>query len=288
MLTSIPQVAIQSLGVNAISIGQIAVGPIKIGQLVINDFELNTAADGAFLRNLVVSVTYNMKLDWKLHIELPGKTIDDSGTEDLDSPEFIVGFGDVRVPGFENLKIDIATLEAPNVAATVDPITNLQLAAASADQVQASNVKLPTAGFGITGLGFGPLKVAGVGVPAAGLDSLTIGHVQGDAFPLGQMAISNLGLPSASVPDIVSQGVDVTGTPKPKAFHLDLGVLDLVLRVNPVAEAKVDQLVIRNVKASTSLGKITLNNVVAPYELLNLTLGQIGLNNISIPTISIA
>ncbi len=73
MLTTISQATVQAFGVNGISIGQIEIGPIQIGHLVLTDLELDTAADGAFLRNLVVSVTYNMKLDWKLHIELPGK-----------------------------------------------------------------------------------------------------------------------------------------------------------------------------------------------------------------------
>jgi hypothetical protein len=288
MLTTIPKSAIQSFGVNSVNIGQLAIGPIQIGELIITDLDVNTAADGAFLRNLVVSVTYNMQLDWKLHIELPGKTIDDSGTEDLDSTEFIVGFGDVRVPGLENLQIAIAALTATNVAATADPINNLQLGALAAEQIEANNVVLPSAGFTIAGLGLGPLTVGGVGVPAANLDSLTIGHVHGDAFPMGPITISNLGLPAATVPDITSQNVDVTATPKPKAFHLDLGCLDLVLRVNPVAEAKIDQLVISNVKASAAIGKIELHNVLAPYELLNLTLGQIGLHTISVPTVAVA
>jgi hypothetical protein len=288
MLTTIPQATIQALGVNSVNIGELGIGPIQIGQLVLTDLELNTAADGAFLRNFVVSVTYNMQLDWKLHIELPGKTIDDSGTEILDSTEFIIGFGDVKVPGLENLKLDLASLTANNVAATADPVTNLQLGAVAAEQVQTNNLTLPSAGFTIAGLGFGPLNVGGVGVPAANLDSFTIGHVHGDAFPMGQMSIANLALPSASVPDITSQAVDVTATPKPKAFHLDLGCLDLVLRVNPVAEARIDQLVIRDVQASASLGKIELHNVVAPYELLNLTLGQIGVHTISVPSVAIA
>jgi hypothetical protein len=125
-------------------------------------------------------------------------------------------------------------------------------------------------------------------VPAATVDSVTIGRLRGDATPLGQMALSNLALPSASVPDIVAQGVDSVATPRPKAFHLDLGCLDLTLKVNPQAQAHIDQLVISNVRASTSIGRIELNNVVAPYELLNLTLSQVGIETISIPTVSIA
>ena len=98
MLTTISTANIQKASVNSIGVGSVGIGPVTIGQLVITDLELNTAADGAFMRNFVVTVTYNMKLDWHLHIELPGNVIDDSGTEDLDSPTFIIGFGDIRLP----------------------------------------------------------------------------------------------------------------------------------------------------------------------------------------------
>src|ERR1700738_2120030 len=99
MFTTISTANIQQASVNSVSVGSVGSGPVSIGQLIITDLEMNTAADGAFLRNFVVTVTYNMQLDWRLHIDLPGNPIDDSGTEDLDSPTFIVGFGDIRVPG---------------------------------------------------------------------------------------------------------------------------------------------------------------------------------------------
>src|SRR5205085_5669665 len=153
MLTTIAQADIQRAGANTIDVGQIGIGPITIGQLVLSNFELNTAADGAFLRNFVVTVTYTMSLDWHLHIDLPGNVIDDSGTEDLDSPTFIVGFGDIRVPGLEHLKIDIANLVVDNPAASISPVANIQLGAAAAEQIQAKNLKLPTAGFSLGGLG---------------------------------------------------------------------------------------------------------------------------------------
>jgi len=288
MLTTIAEADIQRAGVNTVSVGQVGIGPITIGKLILTDFTLNTAASGAFLRNFVVTLTYKMSLDWRLHIELPGKTIDDNGTEDLDSPTFIVGFGDIRVPGFENLKVAIDTLSIDNPAAVVSPLNSLQLGAAIAETIQARNLTLPSQGFTLTGLGIGGLNIGGFGVPAAKLDSVTIGRVHGDAFPMGPMSLSNLGFPSVTIPDIVGQGVDTVGTPKPKAFHLDLGCFDLTLKVNPTAEAHIDQLVIRNITANTSIGKIELDNVVAPYELLNLTLSQIGIDNVSVPTVAIA
>src|SRR6202045_893410 len=110
MQTTIAEADIQRSGVNTVNVGSIGIGPITIGQLVLTDFELNTAADGAFLRNFVITVTYTMKLDWHLHPALPGNDSDESGTEDRDSPTFIVGFGDIRVPGYENIKIAIDKL----------------------------------------------------------------------------------------------------------------------------------------------------------------------------------
>src|SRR6266581_8307047 len=153
MLTTIPEADIQKASVNSISVGSVGIGPVTIGQLVITDLELNTAADGAFLRNFVVTVTYTMKLDWHLHIDLPGNDIDESGTEDLDSPTFIVGFGDIRLPGYENIEIAIDKLTLDNPAATINPVSNIQLGAAVAEQIQAKNLKLPTAGFSLAGLG---------------------------------------------------------------------------------------------------------------------------------------
>jgi len=288
MLTTISEADVQRAGVGTVNVGQVGIGPITIGQLVVTNFELNTAGDGAILRNFVVTMTYAMALDWHLHIELPGKVIDDSGTEDLDSPQFIVGFGDVHIPGLENIKIDLASLTMDNPAATITPVSNLQLGAAVAEQIQAKNLKLPTAGFTLAGLGLGTLNVGGFGVPAANLDSVTIGRVHGDATPFGQMALSNLAMPSATVPDIVGQGVDAVLTPKPKAFHLDLGCLDLTLRVNPTAEAHIDKLTLSNITANMSIGQIELHNIVAPYELLNLTLSQVGIDTITVPTVAIA
>src|SRR5213076_2302808 len=96
---------------------------------------------------------------------------------------FIIGFGDIRIPGIENLKIAIDSLAVDNPAATIDPAANLQLGAAVAEQNQAKNIKLPTAEFSIAGLGIGGLNVGGFGVPTATLDSVNIGKVTGAATP---------------------------------------------------------------------------------------------------------
>jgi hypothetical protein len=288
MLTTVPQADIQRAGVSTISVGSVGIGPISIGQLVLTDLSLTTAHTGAELRNFRVNISHHMTLDWHLHIEIPGHLIDEGGTEDLGTPTFACNFGNLNIPGLESIKLDVASLTADNIAATANAISNLQLGAAVAEQIQARNLKLPTAGFTIAGLGIGALRVGGFGAPAASLDSATIGRVQGAAFPVGDVVLSNLALPSASVADVVSQGIDAVATPFGKAYHLDLGCLDLTLKIKPRAEAHIDQLTIHGITASTSIGQITLHNVVAPFELLNLTLAQVGIETISVPNVVIA
>ena len=288
MRTTVSEADIQRLGIDTISVGQVGIGPIRIGQLVLTDLEVNTTAAGAELRNFRVTITHAISLDWHLHIEIPGHLIDESGTEDLPDPVFTCNFGNISVPGLENIKIDVASLTANDVEATAAPLANLQLGAAVAEQLRARNLTLPSQGFTIAGLGLGGLQAAGFGAPGASLESLAIGRLHGEAVPLGGMTLTNLALPSASVADIVGQGVDVTATPRGKAYHLDLGCLDLTLKIKPKAEAQIDELVISNPSASTSIGRIELHNVVAPYELLNLTLSQIGIETVQVPTVAIA
>lgn len=288
MLATIPQANINRAGVSTVNVGQIGIGPIQIGQLVLTGFDMTASTAGAELRNFRVTISHHMTLDWHLHIEIPGHVIDDSGTENLGTPTFACNFGNIRLPGLENFKIDIASLTVDNVNATANAISNLKLGAAVAEQIQANNLKFPAQGFSIAGLGLGALKLNGFGAPAASLDSVSIGRIHGDAFAAPDLTMANVGLPSASIGDIVSQGIDTIAEPQGKAYHLDLGCLDLTLKIKPKAEAQIDQLTITGINASTNITSVELHNIVAPYELLNLTLSQIGIDTISVPTVAIA
>ncbi len=304
MLITISEADIQRAGINAISVGQIGIGPIQIGQLIVTDLALNLATAGAQLRNFRVTITLVITLDLHMQLDLsalagvPGLPhIDQSHTvnfvePDGGNPDITVNFGNVSVPGLQNFKIDVASLTADNIAASANPVTNLQLGAATAEQIHARNLKLPVQGFSIAGAAIGSLQANGIGVPAASLDGVTIDRVHGDAFPLGQLILTNLALPNASVADIVSESVDVTATPVGKVLHQNLGVpnmnVDLTLTITPTVQAQVDQLLIGNTTASTSVGRIEMHNVVAPYEFLNLTLSQIGIDSIQIPTFAIS
>jgi hypothetical protein len=288
MQTAISDVAIQRLGINKIDVGQVGIGPIHIGQVILSDVELNTTTAGAELRNFRVTVTHALTLEWHLHIEIPGHVIDEHGTEDLPDPVFTCDFGNVSVPGLEKIRISMASLTADNVEATATPVANVQLGAAVAEAIRARNLVLPAQGFSLAGIGVGSLQVAGFGAPAASLESVTIQRLHGEATPPGGMTLSNLALSGASIPDITGNVVDVIAAPLGKAYHLDLGCLNLTLKIKPQAEAHIDQLVIGDVSADTRIGRVELHNVIAPFELLNLTLSELGIETMEIPSVALS
>jgi len=107
-------------------------------------------------------------------------------------------------------------------------------------------------------------------------------------MPMGDITITNFALPNTAVSDIVSQGVDVSATEVSQVLTADAGILRLTFTVTPTVRTQIDRLEIANATASTTIGSIELHNIVAPYEFLNLTLSQIGIDTISIPSFAIS
>jgi hypothetical protein len=286
---TVPQATIQQAGIHSMSVGQVGIGPIHIGQLLITDLKLGMSSGQAQLRNLRVTIGLSISLDWwvGVHIPLDGD-VGGSGTIDLGSPSITVPLGNVMVPGLQSFTIDIASVSVDNLTAASSPIANLQLGTAIAEQIQARNAVIPAQGFSLAGLAIGSATATDLQVPAAGVDQVTIGRLHGEVFPLGQLALSNLGLPASGVGDIASGAVNVSATGTEYDAEADAGILRVTLRVTPHATARMDQLHLSGIQASGSVGRIELNNVVAPYELLNLTLSQVGIQTITVPTLGVS
>jgi hypothetical protein len=284
-----PQTDVQQVGMQSISVGQVAIGPIQIGTLSIDNFHLGMSSGQVQLHNFRVTVDIAIKLEWWVGVHVPfDGTISDSGTIDFGEPSFTFAFGDVTIPGVQDFSVDIAKLDLSNLTATSSPITNLQLGAAVAEQIQAKNLTLPTQGFSIAGLGLASASMNGLQVPTAAVDQVGVGRVHGEALPLSSILLSNIGIPTVGVGDVTSGQLNVSATTDEYCVSADLGILRVTLCLTPGASARIDQLHISGLHASGSVGRVELNNVVAPYEMLNLTLSQVGINNINIPAVGVS
>ena len=68
----------------------------------------------------------------------------------------------------------------------------------------------------------------------------------------------------------------------------DAGILSLAIHVTPSVLSHIDHLEITNADASATVGQVVLHNVTIPYDVLNLTLSQIGISTITIPAFNVS
>jgi hypothetical protein len=291
MKATIPSVSVAKAGVGHLAVGKVAIGPITVGQLILRNAALGISAGQAQLHGVRVTVSLHFDVIWHVHVGLPWPLpdIDIGGTDSLGTASIPFGFGDAEIPSLHNINLTIPQMTGANVHTTADPITNLRLDNVAADDIQAAGVTAPVAGFTLSGFGLSTLAIDGAGIPAASVATAKIGHVHGDPLALGALTLRGLTLPNAAASNISSAALDIPVTRPPfELGPLPLGLLTVGVRITPSALMHVDRMELSGVQANASVGAIELHDVTLPYDALNITLSDIGIQTLTIPTIGVA
>ena len=289
MKATVPQTNIATVGVQRIDVGEIDAGPISIGKLTLDSIHVGVSTGSVKARNVEVTVSVKIELDWWV-----GVTVDDlgnwgwNGSIPLGTQSATIRLGDLNLSGLQSLDLDVATLGVSNVSAVVAPIRDLRLGPLVTEQIAAQGLVLPEPDFMLTGLGLASAVIDGISVPAASAEQATVGHAHGDALPLGTITIPGLSLPRASVGDIASDDLTAGGEADPYVLTADAGVFGGTLTVTPSASVTMDELRISNVRATASVGSVTLQNVVLPYDVFDITLSELGIHTIAVPTVEVS
>jgi len=285
---SVPTLSAAQAAVASIDVGQLALGPATIGRLVVRNARFAMSAGRGELRNMRVTITLRLSLEWRISVDLWFDDYTWSDTWDLSDPQLTLGFNNVTLPGLSNLTVDLGEMTARNLTASTGPIAGLNLGAVIAEQIRATNTTIPTADFQLAGLGLTSLRAAGVSVPAASVEEATIGRLSGGAVPIAALTVPNVAFPGASVGDIRSTNVDVNAVGPTYRISAGGGLLRITLVVVPEARTRIDEMVLTNINASTTIGSIEVRDVVLPFEILNLRLADLGINTIQIPAFEVA
>jgi hypothetical protein len=290
VLAKVPDLTAAHARIQTISIGQLGIGPIAVGALVLNNIDFSMSAAQGVLENLRVIVTLHITFEWHIHVGLPDgiPDIDVGDTYDLGSFSFSMPVGNVVIPGLNNLRFHIPSLNAQNLAVTASPV-GLQLDNVAVDQIHASEVVVPPNGFTIAGLTLRSLAGSGIGVPAATARQATIGALHGDPARIPSLTLGGLHLPAAQIPSISSSvPLDIPANLQGPSPGFDAGILRVAIHIVPSVLSHIDHLEITGANAAASVGQIVLHDVTLPYSALNLTLSQIGLDTIQIPSFAVS
>jgi hypothetical protein len=288
---SVPALDVQQANLQAIDIGQVSIGPITVGDLVLNNADVSMSAAQAVLQSVGVTIHIHVTVDWHVHVGMPDwiPDIDLGDTYDLGTLSFgPINIGDVVVPGLNNVHLHIPTMTAQGMSVSANPL-GLSAHNATADQIHAANLALPTAGFSIAGLALTSIQGNTITVPAAKMDQATIAHLHGDPIQVPAFTGSNLTLPAAQIPQVSSSApLDIPANLSTLSVGFDAGILSVHIHLTPSALMSVNHLEITNANANATVGQIVLHNVTLPYDVLNLTLSQIGINTVAVPAFNVS
>jgi hypothetical protein len=286
--TVIPEAQIDRLTVGQISIGQLDAGPVQVGRLVLNDTRTTVRTGTAAFRDLRVQLELQLRLRWKVTVDLlfMEKTWD--GTIDLGVQKPVIDVGNLTLPGLRRLDLALASVAVEDLRADVGALQNLALGGATAEQVRIADVTAPLQDFTINGLGLGGVSLEGLGLPAASAGATTVARLTGQALPLGTVTIPAVELPAASAGRVVAGGLDATGVSNPFEISADTKLLDVTLELVPSSRLLAEELVLDDVEVSLGIGSVELHDVVLPYEVLGLTLSDIGVQTVDVPKIQVA
>src|SRR5579859_812539 len=282
MQVKIPTLTASQTNLQHIDVGSLNVGPLAVGSLTVANTDFAMDATDAFLRNLSVTLGLDIQAKWSIDLEV----YSDSGTETLVNLQFNIPLPDLHLAPLNNIAVKIPALTATNVMVKANPMV-LGVNNASASGVRATNTALPTAGFSIAGLTLNSLDGSAVTVPAANHDSATVDHVHADPVTLGQIGLVDLNLPDVQIPDITNTAplvMPLVLGALPEIPIIDLGFLSVKLVITPTVTTHVGNLEIKSVTAHATVGQMTLQNVIVPFDVFNLTLSQVGIDTIAIPT----
>jgi hypothetical protein len=278
----IPTLTASQASLQHIDVGSLNVGPLAVASLTIANTNFAMNAKEAILRQLSVTLGLNIDANWSIDLEV----YSDSGTEHLLNLEFTIPLPDLTIAPLNNIAINIPTLTATNVTVKAKPMV-LAVNNATATHVGATNTTLPTAGFSIAGLTLNSVDGSAVTVPAANLDSASVDRVQADPINLAEVGLTDLNVQAAESPLITNTAplvMPLALGPLPSIPIIDLGFLSVDLVITPEVITHVGHLEITDVKATATVGEMTLQNVTVPFDVFNLTLAHIGINTVAIPT----
>jgi hypothetical protein len=288
---NVPELDVNQAKLQTIDIGQVAIGPITVGDLVLNNADFSMSAAQGALTNVSVTIKVHISVEWHVHVGMPDgiPNIDLGDTYDLGSFGFgPVTVGNIVIPGLNNIHLHIPSLTAQNMSVATGSLS-LQLRNAAADKISAANLSLPNAGFTIAGLSLTSLQGSGIGIPAANLDKVEVGHLHGDPVQIPSFTLSNLNLPAAQIPTMSSTApIDIPAQLPTQSPGFDAGIIKLFVHLTPSALSHIDRLEITNANANATVGQVVLHNVTLPYDVLGLTLSQIGIDTVAIPAFSVS
>ena len=282
----ISHVLVASGNIGSLRVADLRLGEATVDRLVVEGVSASVHAGSAFLQDVRILLELRLSVDWWYDIWV----WDDSGSQGLGSLSFVIGIGNVAVPSLRDIDLAIPRATVTDASLNVAPIQNLDLGGAGFRGLRIDDTKLPASGFGLSGLQLGAVTVASVGAPDATARSLAIDEfAPRSPIRLPAVEVANIRVPSAQVPNVVSQGaVNIDNAQATRrGVSLDLGILGFTFWAAPVVDIHIGTLTLSNVSLSAGIDRLRVEDVSVPVTVRGVSDGDLRLEQLTVNQISI-
>ena len=284
----IAQVVIASGLAQSLKVDRIEFGQATVEQLIVAGASAHISSGHALLER--VRATVQVTVTVSLHVGLPWPFDDINASVDIGLPVVTPPISDIEVPMLGGIDLAIPAATISDAAAQIAAVSNLDLGSGAFKDVNVTDTKLPTAGFNLLGLQLGAVALSRLGVPAAAARSLGVGEFRpGAPIVLPAVELGALQLPSVEVPEAFSTGdVFLPGvTVSPDPASAGLGPASVTVSAVATVALTIGKITVRDLELRLSVEKIRLEGTQVPVTVRGITMGNVGLNSLTVNQISV-
>lgn len=286
---TIDRIATASGSADTLKIDKVTLGEATVERVTIENLGASVQCGAALLRNVRMIMEMHFKVRWAYDLGWFGA---DSGIKDLGSKAKTMELHDINLPRLEDIDINVPLAEIEDVAASIEPIENLDLGGGSFENLAIDDMRLPTDGFGLAGMGIESFELGSFGAPASDSRQMTLTSFAPNA-PLGlpELSLTGIEVPQVAVPDAGSDGpVSINGI-ELEEFEAPVFKIGKLFKANflavPILHLQIGELVLTNLSASASVEAARVQGISAPVAIEGLTLGGLTLRDLSVNQVTL-
>lgn len=286
---NIAQIASMQGRAKSVNIDAVTFEDTNVEQVNIENLSTNIKCGAAILRNVRMILELHYKVNWSYDLKWLGSN---SGIKELGSKAKPIPLHDIRIPALQDIALDIPQAEIEDIDAEIQPVTNLSLGGIGFEDLAINNTNLPSDGFSLSGMGFKSFKLDTFGVPASDSEDLAISQFTPDnRVSLPTISVSGINIPSVAIDDVVSDGAVSIMDIQPEEFEAPVFKIGEYFKayfiVTPVLHFQIGELVLSDLKASASIGSVSVERASSGIVAKGIKLDGLILNELTVNQVKV-
>ncbi|OAI18802.1 hypothetical protein A1359_04345 [Methylomonas lenta] len=286
---NIAQIASMQGRAKSVNIDAVTFEDTNVEQVNIENLSTNIKCGAAILRNVRMILELHYKVNWSYDLKWLGSN---SGIKELGSKAKPIPLHDIHIPALQDIALDIPQAEIEDIDAEIQPVTNFSLGGIGFEDLAINNTNLPSDGFSLSGMGFKSFKLDTFGVPASDSEDLTISQFTPDnRVSLPTISVSGINIPSVAIDDVVSDGAVSIMDIQPEEFEAPVFKIGEYFKayfiVTPVLHFQIGELVLSDLKASASIGSVSVERASSGIVAKGIKLDGLILNELTVNQVKV-